>query len=396
MQQLHINLEPAFHRNSDIVLVKFDYNKELISRVKQINASWSQSLRCWYLPKTAETHKIVIAHFKGIAWVNASALFNGNQPKQKPIDKHLTNEAPKLKKKSIPHIELPHEIREKLLTKRYSENTIRTYEQMLKLFFAHFKNVDTLSKKEIESFLRDLQEQRRFSISSQNQVINAIKFYYEKVLERPQETYEIERPFKKRSLPKVISKEEVQRLLAQIKNLKHLSIVMLMYSAGLRRSEVINLKKGDVSLDRGVIHLKMAKGRKDRITMLSQVLANVLKEYVLEYKPNHYLFEGVRGGLYSATSIASIVKRAGEQAKIPLKVTPHMLRHSFATHLMEQGVETRYIQKLLGHSSLETTAIYAHVSTNRLESIKSPLDALYSENEIENNLKLMKRNINNS
>ena len=249
------------------------------------------------------------------------------------------------------------------------------------------RDVDVLTKEDIQEYILYLKEKRSYSSSSQNQAVNAIKFYYEKVKGQQRETYWIERPRKETKLPKVISEEEVVRMLQGIDNLKHLAIVSLLYSSGLRRSELLNLKKGDINVARKQILVEGGKGKKDRITILSETALEVLKKYVIEYKPTHFLFEGKPGNKYSSTSVAKIVQQAAEKAQTPMKVTPHILRHSFATHLMDQGIETRYIQILLGHESLNTTAIYAHVSTKSLNSISSPLDRLNNHNQLNiNNL----------
>ena len=375
MNQLTVSLSRSQHRSVAVILFQFEYNTELISQVKKLQGKWSRTLGCWYLPESQFELKQVIGTFKGKAWVDASQLYGGKKPvtSQKEID---------IEKKSIPEkipeISLPPEIDKKLLARRYSENTRHTYLSMLKLFFNYFngREVTALTKAEIQEFILHLKNTRKYSTSSQNQAVNAVKFYFEQVLGQQRETYWIERPRKENKLPKVISEEEVIRLLNTIDNVKHLAIVSLIYSSGLRRSELLNLKKGSINLDRKQVKIENGKGKKDRITMLSDITAELLKRYVLEYKPQYYMFEGSPGKQYSATSVGQIVKTAAKKAGIPMVVTPHVLRHSFATHLMDQGIETRYIQTLLGHESLNTTAIYAHVSTKNLNLIESPLDRI--------------------
>jgi site-specific recombinase XerD len=207
-------------------------------------------------------------------------------------------------------------------------------------------------------------------------MLNAIKFYYEVVMGMPNRFYSIDRPRKKEVLPKVISKEEVKMLLAAITNLKHKCIVQTLYSAGLRRSELLALKPHHIDSKRMVINVEHGKGGKDRQTLLSPKLLDNLRRYYKKYKPKEYLFEGQRGGQYSGTSVRMIVDHAAKKAGIAKHVTPHILRHSFATHLLEANTDLRYIQSLLGHSSTNTTEIYTHVATKNISQISSPLDSL--------------------
>ena len=187
----------------------------------------------------------------------------------------------------------------------------------------------------------------------------------------------------------VLNEQEILDLFGAIANLKHLTIVTLLYSAGLRRGEALRIKRGDIDVGRKQIRVVNGKGKKDRMTVLSDYMIELLNKYVAAYTPKYWLFEGAENKAYSASSISAIIKKASQKAGITKHVTPHVLRHSFATHLMDQGVETRFIQTLLGHRSLETTAMYTHVSTRSIQKIKSPLDTLLKnkdntdENQIE-------------
>jgi len=265
-----------------------------------------------------------------------------------------------------------------LIQKRYSANTIKIYGSYFADYCAYFspKDLKRITTAEINSYILSLIETKNISVSQQNQRINAIKFYYEKVLGREKQYYELHRPKKEHKLPKVLSKTEVKRIFDVTTNLKHKCILMLIYSAGLRRSEVLNLVPTDIDSERMVIRINGAKGKKDRITLLSENLLKLLRRYYQEYRPEKYLFEGQHGGKYSETSVGNILKKAARKAGIKKDVTPHMLRHSFATHLLEQGTDLRYIQELLGHESSKTTEIYTHVSKNAIDKIKNPLDEL--------------------
>ena len=228
-------------------------------------------------------------------------------------------------------------------------------------------------------FLRYLVEERQVSTSYQNQAINAIKYYYEQVLGGRRKFYFIERPVKERKLPVVLSEAEVYRLLASVHNLKHKCLLMLIYSAGLRISEALHLQPKDLDSKRMQVTVRNAKGKKDRVSILSKSLLPILRDYYQLYQPKEYLFEGADGGQYSARSAQNVFKKACIQAKITKKATLHTLRHSFATHLLEKGTDLRYIQTLLGHGSSRTTEIYTHVSTKALKDIQSPLDSLEAE-----------------
>lgn len=251
-----------------------------------------------------------------------------------------------------------------LVQKRYSKNTIKTYCNYFKDFLSYFEaeKIQDVTTSQINSYILEMINSKNISISQQNQRINAIKVYYEKVLGREKQYYDLHRPNKERKLPKILRKNEVKNILNSCTNIKHKSILMLIYSAGLRRSELLNLHISDIDSERMVINIKGAKGMKDRISLLSINLLELLRGYYKEYKPKKYLFEGQNGGKYSPTSVANILKKASLKAGIRKTVTPHMLRHSFATHLLEQGTDLKYIQELLGHNSSKTTEIYTHVS----------------------------------
>jgi len=202
----------------------------------------------------------------------------------------------------------------------------------------------------------------------------AIRFFFLEVLKKPIALEEIPLMKKENKLPKVISKRKIKIIIEACENIKHKLIIKLLYSSGMRLSELLNLKRNDIDFDNDLILVRQGKGAKDRVTLLSPSLKNDLLKYYsnYEFKTNN-IFEG-RNGKYTKKSVQKILERLGN--KIGIKIHPHMLRHSFATHLLEQGTDLRYIQKLLGHSSSKTTEIYTHVANNQLKNIKSPLDSL--------------------
>ena len=368
----NLRLIPDTHRQQEIIKANFAYDRVLIDLVKkQEGAYWSQSLKTWYFMKKDFQLNRFYRSFKGKAFVDYSQL--QKRSATAPFSK-------KIPKESKPEIQLPKEFKEQLILKRYSQNTIKTYCSCFLKFKGHFKrqDIDSLSKEDIKSFLLYLIQEKKVSPSTQNQYINAIKFYYEKVLGQPKIKFAIERPRKNEQLPNVLSKGEVYRLLSKVANIKHFCILSLIYSAGLRRSELLNLKIYDIDSSRNLVKIKGGKGNKDRQSILSEKLLDHLRAYFINYRPKKWLFEGVKEKQYSPSSISKVLTRAAKAAGIQKRVTPHMLRHSFATHLLEQGISLRHIQVLLGHNSSKTTERYTQVSVQEIGKIKNPLDDFYN------------------
>lgn len=363
---IKIHLSADRHRNIEVVVIQFDYNTEIVNLLKQnFPAKWSQTKKCWWIAR------------KDFDYKKFKKVFSDHQISA------ITDKEPSVPKQSMKKIiNLPKGYLEKLEQKRYSLQTIKIYTSYFKDFQNHFdsKELTQIEPEEINEYLLDLIRKKDISASQQNQRINAIKFYFEKVLGRDREYYKIDRANKAKRLPTVLSKLEVKAIIHSCTNKKHKCILSLIYSAGLRRSELVNLKLNDIDSTRGLIIIKSAKGNKDRVSLLSPLLVNELREYYIKYKPTVYLFEGNEiGNKYSTTSIANILKQACAKTRIKKKVSPHTLRHSFATHLLEQGTDLRYIQNLLGHSSSKTTEIYTHVSTQNISQIKNPIDDIFSD-----------------
>ena len=232
-------------------------------------------------------------------------------------------------------------------------------------------------KPDINKYILYLVNEKKISVSQQNMRINAIKFYYEQVKGGKRQYYGgITRAKEYKTLPEVLSRDEVKRILSCLTNQKHHCMISLIYSAGLRRSELLNLTPQDIVSERMLVRI-MGKGKKCRYSLLSEKVLHELREYFKEYRPKKWLFEGdTPGEQYSASALVKVLKEAAQRAGIKHRVHVHMLRHSFATHLLEQGTDLRTIQELLGHNDIKTTSIYLHVTSAHKSSIPNPLDSL--------------------
>lgn len=274
--------------------------------------------------------------------------------------------------------ELLKQYRNELIRLKYSENTLPVYCKGFKTYceFLGEKHPKDAELSDIKTFLLYMVENFGISSSHENQLINSIKFYYENILNLSRITCYLNRPKTEERLPTVLSKEEITKMLSVVNNVKHQAIIRVFYGSGLRLSELINLKVKDIDSQRMVIIIRQGKGKKDRQTLLPLSLLNYLRKYYLEYKPKEYLFEGQGSPKYTARSIQEVIKQAGQKAAINKRVHPHVLRHTFATHLHESGTDLRYIQELLGHRHVKTTERYTHVSAASITKIISPLDTI--------------------
>lgn len=369
-----ITLKHLYINNTKQIGIKFQPDRIVQITLKSIpNIKWSDTYGMAYIQNTKANLDCIFRAFKGVAWVNCGTFF--------PNKKRTRNDSPftiqKYREKKSTNLKVPENYLRKLELKQYATSTAKTYISLFERFInAHqTMQLDEISEKDIRNYLQ-LEIQKGRSGSYINQMVNCIKFYYEIVLGMPNRFYEIERPRSKKALPKVISLQEVNALINNTNNIKHRCIVSLLYGAGLRRAELLNLKLTDIDSKRMVIEVRNGKGGKDRLTILSETVLSDLRRYYKKWKPKTYLFEGPVGEPYSGTSVGKIVKTAGRKAGIRKTVTPHTLRHSFATHLLENGTDLRYIQVLLGHNSTKTTEIYTHVAVNNIKIIKSPLDLL--------------------
>lgn len=338
------------HRSEKRIAVYFEKNADLIARIKKLDGSrWSQTLGAWHVPDTAENrerfHLVPLNH----------SLPSGEGIEQ--IEK----------------------FKQWLRSKRYSENTVTTYSEALRWFLIFYreKAVAEITNQDVIIYNNEYILKNNLSASYQNQIVNAIKLFFTTIRETKMLVDKIHRPKRAKVLPNVLSKEEVKLILNAHSNLKHKAMLSLIYACGLRRSELLHLKPTDIDSKRGIVIIRQSKGKKDRIAPLSNKILAMLRDYYIAHKPTTYLFEGKFGGEpYSEYSLQSVLKQALDKVGITKPVTLHWLRHSFATHLLENGTDLRYIQELLGHNSSKTTEIYTHVSTKSIQQIKSPFDDL--------------------
>lgn len=266
----------------------------------------------------------------------------------------------------------------KLILKNYGNRTVQVYVSGLSIFIKYIQEneVEEISPQVLDDFFKYAATEIGYGYSMMKQLLASVKFLYQEVLRKPID-FDFNIKMKKPStLPEVLSVEEVQRFLNSFKNLKHKAIFTICYSAGLRLSEILNLRIGDIDSSRMQIRIAQSKGKKDRYTLLAPNVLELLRCYVKEYNPKEFLFEGQYEGKYSGSSIQNLMRKHRKLANIKKKATPHTLRHSFATHLLDNGTDIRYIQELLGHAHISTTQIYTHVSTRNLKDIKSPIEQI--------------------
>ena len=360
--------------NEKCIGIQFSHSKVIEALVRTLDSpKLSSQYKMPYVLNTKHNIEAIFQTFRGVAWVDCKYFYRDNPLSKQSEVVDLTS----LKKTPDAGLYCPIEYIELLERKRYSLNTARTYVSLFSSFVKYYqaKKLSELNENDIRHYLQTVVKLGK-SQSYQNQVINAIKFYYEQVLGMPGRFYEIDRPITEKKLPSVLSEEEILRLLSATTNLKHKAILVTIYSGGLRMSELLNLKMSDIQSDRNLLLVRGEKKKKDRNTLLSTTTLALLRKYYEAYKPKEYLFEGQPGSQYSAKSVQNIIKRSMKAAGIKRPASAHTLRHSFATHLLENGTDLRYIQTLLGHSSPKTTEIYTHVSTKGLQDVVSPIEKL--------------------
>lgn len=370
-------VEFAISETDGRLVIKFlgHYDPEWIRELRSYGKLYFDSVRLEWLLRWSQSTVDSLSDYFSSRGIKVNVVKRSISPELKEIRTELGNEIRErtLVSASLEAIEL---IRNHLEEKRYSRRTIDSYLAHLELFFKYFhdKNPEELDDGDISHFVEDFIIRPGYSASYQNIMISAIKMYYSVCTPRRLHLESIERPRGGRALPKVLSKEEVLKIFDATTNNKHKLILWLIYSCGLRRSEVINIKLTDLDTERGVLHIREGKGNIDRMVPIAKKVWDKIEIYIKGYKPITYLFEGQTGGRYSVESVYSVFKHSLKRAGIQKDVGVHCLRHSYATHLHESGLDIRYIQALLGHKSSRTTEIYTHISRRNLFAIRSPIE----------------------
>ncbi len=369
----------VMHKNENRIAVSFEHNTEWNARIKQLpGCKWSHTLKSWHLPDTPEYRKqFGIDSNRAENLLTKASVIKQIKVPPKPKQQGINEE----NKKALDLFT------QQLHLKSYSASTLKTYRNEFSIFLETLGKTPaySLSVSRLKDYLEYCHTTLKLTENTIHSRMNALKFYYEQVLKREKFFYDIPRPKKPGLLPKVLGEIELSKLFNAVSSIKHKAILFTAYSAGLRVSEVINLKWKNLDRQRGQILIEQAKGKKDRYVSLSPVLVDILESYYKKskIKPMTYVFEGLQGEQYSARSAQIIFARAKEKAGIKKEVSFHSLRHSFATHLLEKGTDVRYIQELLGHFSIKTTTRYLHVAKEKLVVIESPLDSLWKDGNID-------------
>ncbi|MDP3352918.1 MAG: site-specific integrase [Flavobacteriaceae bacterium] len=371
---MKIALEKIKVHDAFKIAIRFPYNytaKEYLKELKGVY--WSNTYKTFYIDYSEEHFKQLYEHLRIKEW-----LIDYSQIKFDETASASEKIQLKVPEKITHHQQLIKTFGDWMRQKRYSESTINTYSSMLDLFFRYHteKLIEDITETDIVLFNQHYILRNNYSATFQNQLINAIKLFYQKYNNTHLRLDKLERPKKSKKLPEVMSMEEVAALLNSIKNIKHKALLSLVYAGGLRIGEALSLQLKDIDSKRLMLHLKNAKGKKDRYVPLSVKILALIRTYFMAYKPKIYLFEGAKGGEYDPSSARAIFHKAVAAAGIHKNVTLHTLRHSYATHLLESGTDIRLIQELLGHNDPKTTMIYTHVSTSSLQKIENPFDKL--------------------
>jgi site-specific recombinase XerD len=357
-----------------MVKIDFQFNEGTKNYVKKFSElKWSATHKAFYIPFSKDKVNRLFLYLREQKYYVDYSLLKSNTKEVKQVKQGINIKNIDLKPEYKPLI---HSFVKWMAQKRYSINTITTYKSMVITFFKYHntKAVIEITKEDIIDFNINYILANNFSYTYQNQLVNAIKLFYKQITSSTLDLDQLDRPKKAKRLPEVLSLDEVKELLTLVSNTKHKALLSLLYSCGLRIGEALSLKLNSVDFNRLLIHVKSGKGRKDRFVPLSTTMVNLLQRYYAEYKPKDYVFEGRDNAAYSPVSARQVLKRAVKQTAIQKSITLHTLRHSYATHLLENGTDIRFIQELLGHKNPKTTMLYTHISTTSLEKIKNPFD----------------------
>ena len=343
------------HREQKVIFIAFEKKIELIEKVKQLKGiKWSHSNKMWYVPDVIEYRKLF------------------GLPTEYEVGKIVFSKIHPI------HQGVLNKLIEQLKLLGYSPSTIRCYSLELAqfLYYLNDKSIYDCTIDDVKSYLLYCITTLKLKENTLHSRINGIKFFFLEVLKQPKLALEIPRPKKQALLPKYLHTTEVKAIFDHVANLKHNTALKLCYGMGLRISEIVSLKITDIDSKSMRVHIQRGKGKKDRYVNLPQSILEQLRAYYKAYQPKEYLFEGQYGGMYSKRSLQKVFKDALRKAGIQKPVGIHSLRHSYATHLLENGTDIRFIQELLGHRDIKTTLIYTYVSDKSLQKIISPLDTL--------------------
>jgi integrase/recombinase XerD len=347
----------VLHDNQQRIALYFANTATLNQLVRAIpGARWSRTLKAWHIADN-ETHRELI---------KIAIDVKTYTPKDTNT---FANETPL-------YIE---QFTRWMHSRRYSEQTIKVYADAIIILLKYYANkpISEIDNTDIINFNNDYIKKNKYSASYQNQVVNALKLFFTVVKNTKINIATVHRPKREKRIPNVLNKEEVSAILNSLNNIKHKAMLSLVYSCGLRCGELLKIELTDIDSKRNILRINQSKGKKDRISPLSDKTINLLRTYAKAHQPERYLFEGMQKGMpYDARSLQLVLKDAVRKANINKPVTLHWLRHSYATHLLENGTDLRYIQEILGHSSSKTTEIYTHVSTRSIRNIVSPFDSL--------------------
>lgn len=387
---MQITIKPLHHRGEEKLGIIFPFEKTIDHAVRSIKGiKWTQTHKCWYLPLNKESFENVLTRLKNIGELEYSALKEYLEKRKKivAIQSQTTAVPGSINIKPLPlttytvsdeNLLLLDQTIKTLKLKAYANNTIELYRGEILQLMRLLKNrsLAGLTANQIKSYLLWLLQIRRCSETKIHSTLNALKFCFEQVLHQPKIFIAIPRPKKHLQLPKVHAADQVKKMIQSTNNEKHKTMLMLAYATGMRLQEIINLKIKDINSARMVINIIRAKGKKDRQVILSEKLLIQLRKYFTIYRPIEWLFEGKPGKQYGYRTLQEVFTNAKNRSGVNIKGGIHTMRHSFATHLLENGTDIRLIQELLGHHSIKTTIRYTHVSKALIQKVRSPLDEL--------------------
>jgi site-specific recombinase XerD len=345
------------HKGKSVIFIDFPKNEILKQDLKAtLKIYWSSSQKKWYCLDMPQYRRLLNIAIPTLDEIIPDDIADINMPKYEAMAKRL-------------------------ILKGYSPHTQRNYLQEFHQFLIHIKghDADTFDRERLASYILYCIKTLRLKESTIFNRIHALRYYYEEVLDLTDYMLKFPKPKASHTLPKVLSKKDLAKMFEKTENIKHRLILLLVYGMGLRVSEIVGLKIEDIDSGRMMVHLRQAKGKKDRYVPLPQSVLELLREYYITYKPKEYLFEGMTGGQYTIRSAQSVFKQAMNRAGINKKVGIHGLRHSYATHLLEAGIDISFIQKLLGHKDIRTTLQYTKISDKSIGRIASPLDEIMNK-----------------